>query len=104
MKSRALRIGAFSEAPEQLQVVQTLRRWTRERFQLDPDAAVIVAELACTKPGCPPLETLIAFWINGQRHRFKIFKAVGDVKRNDFPPVWLRDFLAGEEPRDEECC
>jgi nitrate reductase delta subunit len=104
MKSRALRIGAFSKAPEQLQVVQTLRQWTRGHFQLDPDSAVIVAELACTKPGCPPLETLIAFWIDGQRHSFKIFKAIGDVKRGDFPPAWLRDFLAGEEPGDDECC
>lgn len=104
MRSRALRIGAFSEAPEQLQVVQQLRRWTRDHFQLDPSAAVIVAELACTKPGCPPLETLIAFWVDQQRHRFKIFKASKEVEQSDYPPAWLRDFLASEEPGDDECC
>jgi nitrate reductase delta subunit len=104
MKSRALRIGAFTEKPEQLQVVRALRRWTRDHFQLDPTAVVMVAELTCTKPGCPPLETLIAFWIDERRHRFKVFKAIGDIQQSDFPPPWLRDFLASEEPRDDECC
>lgn len=104
MKSRVLRIGAFSEAPEQLQVVQKLKRWTREHFRLEASATVLITELTCAKPGCPPLETLIAFWVDEQRHRFKIFKSTGDVERHDFPPGWLRDFLASEEPRDDDCC
>lgn len=104
MKSRALRIGAFNETPGQLQVVQQLRQWIREHFQLDPTAVVMVTELACGKPGCPPLETLIAFWVDEQRHRFKIFKPISGVDQSDLPPAWLRDCLASEEPRDEECC
>jgi hypothetical protein len=47
---------------------------------------------------------LIAFWIEERRHRFKIFEAIGDIQQSDFPPPWLRDFLASEEPRDDECC
>jgi hypothetical protein len=104
MTSRALRTGAFSQDPEQLQTIEQLKDWTRAHFELDAAAVVMVAELACTRPGCPPLETLIAFWIDEHRHRFKVFKRMGEVDRRDFPPAWLRDFLASEEPSDDECC
>src|SRR5690242_15545810 len=104
MTSRALRAGAFSHEPGQLEAIGRLKDGTRAHFDLDPDAVIMVAQLACTRPGCPPLETLVAFWIEGRRHRFKIFKPMTDVDRSDFPPAWLRDFLASEEPRDDECC
>jgi len=102
--SRALRTGAFSREPKHLQCVERLKVWTRDHFELDPMAAIMVVELACARPGCPPLETLIAFWIDSQRHRFKIFKPMGEVCRSDLPPAWLRDALASEEPGDDECC
>src|SRR5262245_42177942 len=91
---RTLRAGAFSREPRQLRTIERLKAWTRTHFALDPAAAVMVVELACTRPGCPPLETVIAFWIDEQRRRFKIFKSMGEVRRSDLPPAWLRDVLA----------
>ena len=36
-------------------------------------------------PGCPPLETVVAFWTaDGTEHRFKLFKRVEDVARDEF--------------------
>ncbi|MFF4762954.1 hypothetical protein [Streptomyces sp. NPDC001292] len=32
----------------------------RALLGLDDDTAVMVRELACTEPGCPPLETVVA--------------------------------------------
>jgi nitrate reductase delta subunit len=82
-----------------------VREWTRERFGLPEDAAIMVAEISCAVPGCPPLETVIAFWTeNDKRHHFKVFKPVGDVVEDDLPPAWLKDALVDIEGIGCECC
>ena len=53
------------------------RAWTRARFALPEDAVILVSEIACGLPGCPPLETVVAFWTDDRRHRFKLFKPAG---------------------------
>jgi nitrate reductase delta subunit len=104
MVATRLRIGAFSDAPQRLADVDRLKAWTREHFALVADQPVLVSELTCPNPRCPPLQTLIAFWVGEQRHRFKVFKPLDDVRLDDFPPAWLRDSLASEEPGEDECC
>jgi hypothetical protein len=104
MVATRLRIGAFADAPDDLAGMERLKGWTREHFALAADQAVLVSELACPNPRCPPLQTLIAFWIGEQRHRFKVFKPLAEVRLTDFPPAWLRDSLASEEPGEDECC
>jgi len=37
-----------------------VKGWVRAALLLDVDATVLVSELACTEPGCPPVETVIA--------------------------------------------
>jgi hypothetical protein len=77
--------------------------WTRERFKLGDDVPVMVAEIACGLPGCPPLETVVAFWTAGdRRHQFKLFKPVQEVSRDDLPFAWLIDSLVASEISD--CC
>jgi len=64
-----------------------------------------VTELACTVPGCPPLETVIAFWLeDAQRRHFKVFKPLEDVVLDDLPPAWLRDALCAEQEDALTCC
>jgi nitrate reductase delta subunit len=100
-----LRFGAFKEGASRQQAVTRLRAWTRERFGLDEDAAILVSELACTTPGCPPLQTLIAFWLEpAQRRHFKVFKPLEDVGLADFPPAWLKDALCAEPEDGVTCC
>jgi nitrate reductase delta subunit len=48
--------------PAQLDAIVCIQGWTRRRFKLEPTAAVLVSEVACRVPGCPPLETVVAFW------------------------------------------
>jgi hypothetical protein len=85
--------------------LQQVKNWTRERFNLPPDALVFVSEIACSVPGCPPIETVVAFWTQGdKRHQFKLFKPVADVVANDLPPGWLKNALIADEAIGYECC
>lgn len=61
-----------------------IKAWAIERFALAEDTAVMVAELDCLEPGCPPHETVIAFWdASKRRHQFKVMKAAAAVTRAD---------------------
>lgn len=82
-----------------------VKQWTRDRFSLPDHATVFVSELACALPGCPPIETVVAFWTTPDtRHHFKIFKPVADIVEDDIPPRWMRDALITGEVFGCECC
>jgi nitrate reductase delta subunit len=84
---------SFKKSPAQAEAVARVREWTRQRFKLGEDATVVVSQVSCRVPGCPPLETVVAFWIGETRHRFKLFKPVEDVVADDLPPAWFKDAL-----------
>ena len=58
-------LGFAKKSPEHSEALDRVREWTRARFKLLSEAAILVSELACTLPGCPPLETVVAFWTAG---------------------------------------
>jgi hypothetical protein len=96
--------ASVRKSPERLQAVDRVTQWTRERFRLPKEAAVSVAEVACSLPGCAPLETVVMFWIAEQRYQFKLFKPVAEVVDDDLPSAWLRDALAVQEGAGWDCC
>jgi nitrate reductase delta subunit len=96
--------AAVKKSPERLQVIERLAEWTRERFRLPKEATVFVSEIACPLPGCPPLETVVAFWIAEQRYQFKLFKPVAEVVVDDLSFAWLREALAVQEGVGWDCC
>ena len=66
---------------------------------------IIAAEITCQVPGCPPLETVIAFWTGeGTRYRFKIFKPVEAVVEDDLPVSWLLPSLVDYGDLGCDCC
>jgi hypothetical protein len=81
-----------------------VREWTRARFKLSPETAILVSELECRLPGCPPLETVIAFWENEKRHHFKLFKSVAKVTLDDLPFAWMKSELIVPDDFSCECC
>jgi nitrate reductase delta subunit len=98
-------LGSFKKSPEHLQALERVKEWTRERFKLSQETAILVSEIACTLPGCPPLETVVAFWTADEaRHHFKLFKPVEEVLNDDLPFAWLMNSLAVPEGYDGECC
>jgi nitrate reductase delta subunit len=103
--NKSASIGFRRKPPGHAAAADRVREWTRERFALPQDAAIMVAEVACAVPGCPPLETVVAFWTEGdQRHHFKVFKPVEEVVVDDLPPAWLKNALADIEGIGCECC
>lgn len=97
-------LGLAKRTPGRLQAVERVEGWTRERFKLPKEAAISVAEVACSLPGCVPLETVVMFWIAGQRYQFKLFKPVAEVVTGDLPYAWLKEALAVEEGVGSDCC
>jgi nitrate reductase delta subunit len=103
--SSTLRLGSVKKSPEHREGLRRVKAWTRERFKLPDDAAILVAEVACGVPGCPPLETVVAFWTEGdRRHHYKVFKPVADVAPDDLPPTWMRDRLVETAMFGCPCC
>jgi nitrate reductase delta subunit len=92
-------------SPEHVAALDRIREWTRARFKLPDDAAVMAAEVACALPGCPPLETVVAFWTEtDRRHQFKIFKRAEEVAADDLPPAFMKTALMVDEEAGFECC
>ena len=84
---------------------EEIKTWTRARFSLADDAAVMVGELACALPGCPPTETVVAFWTEtDKRHHFKVFKPLAEVVEDDLPPAFMKNALADLDGIDCDCC
>jgi nitrate reductase delta subunit len=97
-------LGFIKKSREHVAALDRVRAWTRRRFALPVDATILVSEVACTLPGCPPLETVIAFWEGETRHHFKIFKPVAEVVYDDLPFAWLKEALAVPEDFACDCC
>jgi nitrate reductase delta subunit len=101
----AARRGFVQRGAAHAQALERVRGWTRARFALTEDVVVVVAEVACTVPGCPPLETVVAFWTAPERrHHFKIFKPVAEIVGDDLPPAWLKDALVVPDGGECDCC
>ena len=97
-------LGLINKSPGHRAALDRVREWTRVRFSLPEEAAILVAEVACAVPGCPPLETVIAFWSGERRHHTKVFKPVSEVDEDDLPPSWMKDALAVPDDFECDCC
>ncbi len=96
---------ALKRSPQHVAALERVREWTRERFKLGENAAVLVSEVTCALPGCPPLETVVAFWTEGdRRHHFKVFKPVEDVVLDDLPPAFMKNALIEIDGIECACC
>ena len=98
-------LGSFGKPSAQLPAADRVRGWVRERFGLPEDAAILVSEITCAVPGCPPLETVVAFWSDDdRRHQFKVFKPVQEIGPEDLPYAWQKNALAGNDGLGCDCC
>ena len=81
-----------------------MRSWTKARFALTDDETVMVSEIACSVPGCRPIETHVVFWTATGRHHFKIFKPLTQVTEDDLPPAFMKNALIALEGFECDCC
>jgi hypothetical protein len=96
--------GFKNKSPAQAQALERVREWTRQRFSLSAETTIVVSELACALPGCPPLETVIAFWEGEARYHYKIFKPVREIAEDDLPFAWQKEPLAVPIDFVCDCC
>jgi hypothetical protein len=95
---RSRRPGADGAALERV------RGWTQGRFKLTEDETVMVSEVTCGVPGCPPIETHVVFWTDQGRHHFKVFKPLAEVAEDDLPPAFMKNALLWVEGIECSCC
>lgn len=50
--------------------IAALKRWVRDTLVLTDDETVMVTELTCREPGCPPIETVVAV-LRGPGHTWQ---------------------------------
>ena len=94
----------FSPIPGRLPGQTTqIKAWVTDAFGLADTATVLVTELRCTEPGCPPLETVIALLsADGPATQYKLHKAVAEVTEADVAALAAGGATAGHPaPRPE---
>jgi len=94
----------FAKTLENTVAIERVREWTRTRFALTGEDTVMVSQIACTVPGCPPIETHVVFWTAAGRHHFKIFKPLAQVSEDDLPPAFMKNALVALEGFECDCC
>jgi hypothetical protein len=58
-----------------------IKKWTRDYLRLDDDAVITVSELACTDPGCPLIETVIAVFDATGSRKWKLTRPKAAVTK-----------------------
>lgn len=57
-----------------------IKAWVRAVFHLNDETTIMVTELACREPGCPPIETVIALLKGpGDTRQYKIHKTADEI-------------------------
>jgi hypothetical protein len=75
-------IGA--RRPRGTEQLSELKQSVRRLLDLDDDTTVMVSQLACSEPGCPPLETVIAVLpMDGSPRRWALHRSVDQVTEDD---------------------
>jgi hypothetical protein len=76
--------GSRSEDARRTAAIRALKETARALLGAGDDDAVVVNELRCTEPGCPPIETVIALLRQGQAPRqVKVHKPAAEVTEHD---------------------
>jgi len=61
-----------------------LRQIVRDELDLGEEDTITVSEMACTKEGCPPMETVISIFPAGaDTYLIRVCKAIVDVEPMD---------------------
>jgi len=91
-------LNRLQQNPARRERVREVKRWVEESLGLPAEAAVMVTELACSEPGCPPVETVVALLQAKQAPlQEKTHRAVLDLNRAEVEQLCerLRKKLAG---------
>lgn len=79
--------------------VDRIKAWIRDVFHLNDEAAIMVTELECREPGCPPIETVIAVLKGpGDIQRYKIHKTADEIGVADIEALGIGEGSRHDQP------
>lgn len=83
-----------------------VRRWVEQHLVLDEPSTVLVTELACHEPGCPPIETVIALLGGRDSKTWKIPCSAAELSAADVAAVLARPPATAATPHAQRdgCC
>lgn len=94
-------IAADIARKQRAAVMQAIEDLAAELFPAGENDSIMINELKCTEPGCPPVETVIALLESCQGkepRKVKIYKPLIDVTGND-----VREAFNGHTSCDNSC-
>jgi hypothetical protein len=66
------------------EIARRIKTWARETFDPEGAATILVSELACSEPGCPPIETVIAILRGPNDHvKYTIHRPSAEITQTD---------------------
>jgi hypothetical protein len=60
-----------------------IKGWAADTLPPDDERTILVTELACSEPGCPPVETVIALLGPGGPQQWKLHKPAASITEDD---------------------
>jgi hypothetical protein len=69
--------------PDRAGARRALRELVVRLLATAEDDVVMITELQCIEPGCPPIETVIAVLGTGPRHQMKIHRPILEITEAD---------------------
>ena len=89
-------LGSRPGPPGPSPQLRELKETVRALLGLDDDTAVLIRQLACTEPGCPPLETVVVVLpMEGDARRWTLHRPADQITEDD-----LRAALLAAEQHD----
>jgi hypothetical protein len=73
--------------------IRSLKAAARTLFEAADDDAVIVNELSCTEPGCPPMETVVALLRADPGSKLRVKAVVIDQRRAELRAAGVERLL-----------
>jgi len=97
MVDRPLRFGLGDREPGGPRA-RDVKEWVRAAAGAPEDATIVVTELACSEPGCPPYEVVMAVLRSGgiPPVQKKLHKRLAELSRAEVTRLWQE----GEGERD----
>ncbi|EFH80827.1 hypothetical protein [Ktedonobacter racemifer] len=66
------------------QLLEQVTRWVTDLLALEEDTSLLIKQMRCTTPDCPPFRTMIYLMSEGRPvYRYKIHKTLMDITCED---------------------
>ncbi len=77
--------------------IARIKAWTRAALDLPDDMPLMVTELHCSEPDCPPVETVIAVMaLPGAPRQYKLLQPLATIQESDVAALRGRSPLAAD--------